>query len=118
MTTVRTIKLKRSSQAYGESSGSVNLSTPAAAETTPSDGSAPDSPTAATLAPGETATQGTGPAGAATAPVAVNTVPGKSPVWFMLVALTAVLGLLVILGLQYSELSFYKLAPSVWTPGR
>ncbi len=111
MTTIRTIKLKRSSQAYGESAGPAKLSAPVA---TPADGA----PTMESSTPAEAPAQAPEQAGAPTAAVAIKSVPEKSTVWFMLIALTAVIGLLIILGLQYSEMSFYTLAPSVWMPGR
>ncbi len=121
MTTVRTIKLKRSSQAYGDSSGSANLSSPAAPESTPP----PDVTSAEPAAPAQTAAApahpeetSAAPAPAHVAVAAPKTVPDKSTVWFMLIALFAAIGIMVILGLQYSEMSFYKLAPSVWLPGK
>jgi hypothetical protein len=112
MVTVRTIKLKRSSQAYGDSGGSGNLSAPAAPENVPApEGAAPSA---------DPVTPSSAPIADAPAPAAAkpNTVPGKSTVWFMLIALFAVIGLLTILGLQYSEMSFFKIAPSVWLPGK
>ena len=36
----------------------------------------------------------------------------------MLIALFSVIGLVTILGLQYSEMSFFKIDPSVWLPGK
>jgi len=36
----------------------------------------------------------------------------------MLIALLAVIGLAIILGLQYSEMSFFKMDPSAWAPGK
>ncbi len=109
MTTVRTIKLKRSSQAYGDTAGSSSLSAPEAIPET-HDATPPSPPeqsgASAPLTP-EAAPQ-----------VSINTVSSKSTVWFMLIALAAVLGLLIILGLQYSEKSFYKETPSVWLPGK
>lgn len=109
MVTVRTIKLKRSSQAYGDSAGSANLSTPAASE---------DS-AATAYAPGQPADQATPPPPATVVPVVTQkTVSDKSTVWFALTAIVAVIGLIVIIGLQYSEMSFYKEAPSVWLPGK
>ena len=109
MTTVRTIKLKRSSQAYGDSSGDGNLSSPAASEIT----SAPDM---VAPAPAEL----TEPSASPAAPdgIAPKTVSAKSTVWFMLIAIFASIGLLIILGLQYSEMSFYKAIPSAWLPGK
>lgn len=109
MTTVRTIKLKRSSQAYGDSSGDGNLSSPSASEIVPTPETA--------SAPPEGQPE---PSASSATPeiVAPNVVPGKSTVWFMLIALFAAIGLLIILGLQYSEISFYKDIPSVWLPGK
>ncbi len=92
MTTVRTIKLKRS---------------PLASEPVPETAQegAPESEMAATAAPEETAA----------APVAVKaTVSGKSYLWFVIMASLATIGILVIMGLQYSEWKFYGDNPSVW----
>jgi hypothetical protein len=50
--------------------------------------------------------------------VVPKTVPGKSTAWFMLIALFAVIGLLIIMGLQNSEMSFYKAIPSAWLTGK
>jgi len=111
MTTVRTIKLKRSSQAYGDSSGSANLSSPAAPENAPL-------PDAAHTQPVEPVPPSAPSAPTAPAAVVQKTVSGKFTLWFMLIALCATIGLLIILGLQYSEKSFYKEAPSVWLPGK
>ncbi len=36
----------------------------------------------------------------------------------MLIALFATISLLAILGLQFSEMSFFKIEPSVWLPGK
>lgn len=111
MVTVRTIKLKRSSQAYGDSGGSGNLSAPMVPETAPPQQNAtPASPADPSPPVGSTAPA----APVAAVAAAPKTVPGKSTVWFMLIALFAALGLLIILGLQYSEMSFYKADPSVW----
>ncbi|MEI6564858.1 MAG: hypothetical protein WCO42_11195 [bacterium] len=107
MSVVRTIKLKRNPQASG--GGPAGLNDLSAPETTGNDGSAPD--------------QGSAPApalhsSAAAIPTAVATVSRKSSVWFMLIAACAVIGLLTIMGLQYSEWSFYKADPSVWLLGK
>ena len=107
MTTVRTIKLKRSSQAYGDSAGSGNLSSPMAPDPVPIQESTPQTSDA----------PGTPPSSEPEA-IAYKTVPGKSTVWFMLIALFSVIGLVTILGLQYSEMSFFKIDPSVWLPGK
>ena len=90
MVTVRTIKLKRSSQAYGDSGGSGNLASPAAPENVPVPEGA--SPSADPEVPAST------PIAQAPAPAVAkpNTVPGKSTVWFMLISLFAVLGLLIL----------------------
>jgi hypothetical protein len=107
MVTVRTIKLKRSSQAYGES-GSGNLTAPEA--------SGSGAPAQTATPPVEQAGAIAQAPGAAAAPA--KTVPGKSTVWFMLIALFATISLLAILGLQFSEMSFFKIEPSVWLPGK
>lgn len=90
MTTVRTIKLKRSPQ-VSETAPEIPQDDAPASEM-------------ASAAPEETS-----------APVVVKaTVSGKSYLWFVIMASLATIGILVIMGLQYSEWSFYGAEPSVW----
>ena len=84
MTTVRTIKLKRSNT--GPDQGSAN---------TPGATSAPAADAAAQPAEGATLSR-------------------KSYLPYTLAASVVVILILVIMGLQYSEMSLYKAAPSVW----
>ncbi len=113
MTTVRTIKLKRSSQAYGgESSAPTDLQ-----PSTVPDSTQPTTPTEAAPA------QPTEPVAPKTKtkakePAAPKAAPAKSTVWFMLTALLATIGLLIILGIQYSEQEYYSKAPSAWASGK
>lgn len=106
MVTVRTIKLKRNSQAYGDSGGSGNLASPEVSET----GAPPPNATPSAEQPPSLAQE--------PAPAKASPVSGKSTMWFMLIALFAAISLLAILGLQYSEMSFFKIEPSVWLPGK
>jgi hypothetical protein len=94
MTTVRTIKLKRS---------------PLAADTVP-ENIQEVSPATET----GTATPESTPEESATPLVAKATVSGKSYLWFVVMASLATIGILVIMGLQYSEWTFYGADPSVW----
>lgn len=87
MTTVRTIKLKRTSSDFAAAPA-----TEAGAGTTPQ-----------AIEPG--------PAIAVTAAKGAS---GKSYMPYMVAALLVVIIFLAIMGLQYSEFSFYQAEPSVW----
>ena len=93
MTTVRTIKLKRNPQASQEvspSSSPTNASTP---------GGAPQPEAAPVAAP----LVASGPQ-----------VSAKSYLPYVISASVVVLFFLIIMGLQYSEMSLYQAEPSVW----
>ena len=98
MTTVRTIKLKRNPQ----------LSADAPAATPPPAQAAPDGSVDTTAA--ETMASSM----PEPTPVPAATVSAKSYMPFTLCAAAVVLFFLVIMGLQYSEISHYQAEPSVW----
>ena len=97
MTTVRTIKLKRNPQGSSEP---VSLTESAPAEATQAE------PTAVSDAPVVAAMPGRVTAG----PV----VSKKAYLPYVIAASLIVIACLVIMGLQYSEMSLYKAPPSVW----
>jgi len=104
MTTVRTIKLKRVPQGMSEQ---VTLNAPSAesAAASPAGGAAAQATPAASPE-------------VATTPVpkiaSGATVSGKSYLPYTLAASFVVVIFLVIMGLQYSEMSLYQAEPSVW----
>ena len=99
MTTVRTIKLKRS---------------PQIADTVPED-VAEGTPVPEA---GMTEAESSDVVQASMASIHAHTdapmASTKSYLWFMVMALLAVIGIGVIIGLQYSEWTFYGADPSVW----
>lgn len=103
MTTVRTIKLKRNPQASPESAPAT-LPTADAAQA-PQDSTPP---TQATMAPQQ-------PVAAVPAqPVKGTSASAKSYMPYTIFASVVVLFFLIIMGLQYSEMSHYSADPSVW----
>jgi len=100
MTTVRTIKLKRIPQGTTEA---VSLNAPAPE-------AAPEgSDTQAT-----SAAQPATPSAPAPQVVAGANVSGKSYLPYTIAASVVVVLFLVIMGIQYSEISLYQAEPSVW----
>jgi len=105
MTTVRTIKLKRNSQG-GLETTSLNSSAPDQASVSPAE---------------EASTQAATTDGSATSPLSAGlpdvqgaSVSGRSYLPYMIAAAVVVVVFLVIMGLQYSEMSLYQADPSVW----
>jgi hypothetical protein len=105
MTTVRTIKLKRNPTGSSEPM-SLNVPTPEASAATPAEEGA----TQAT-----TATPSPAPAAAsAPAPAMAGAISAKSYLPYAIAAGVVVAFFLIIMGLQYSEMSLYQADPSVW----
>lgn len=98
MTTVRTIKLKRNPQTLQE---------PASASSE-SDASAPSDQAPAPAA------QPAAVASAAPVAAAGSQVSAKSYLPYVIAASVVALFFLIIMGLQYSEMSLYQAEPSVW----
>jgi len=98
MTTVRTIRLKRGGS------------------------SAPDPEPVADLMAAETAAPASSPQPAAVPEVSAkaaarSTVSSKSYLIYVIAAVLTVAGIATILGLQYSEMGFYKAEPCSWAGG-
>ena len=96
MTTVRTIKLKRNPQP----SDTVPDDIPDTMPVQETSKASAESPAATNAEPVETHP--------------VSRASSKSYTAFVILALLAAIGIMAIIGLQYSELSFYKAEPSVW----
>jgi hypothetical protein len=111
MTTVKTIKLKRTSQAYGEPTAPADLQPPTPPETPPAEPTRGTAPLPPDPEPKQKKTK-------VQKPAAPKAAPGKFTAVFMLIALLATIGLLTILGLQYSEKQFYLTPPSAWATGK
>ena len=99
MATIKTIKLKRNPQST-MGSGPASESTPVEAT-----GAAPAA---------ETAPQPAAVAAPVPIPVAGPKVSGKSYMPYVVAASLVAIIFLVILGLQYSEISYFAESPSVW----
>ena len=105
MTTVRTIKLKRNPTGSSEPMA-LNIPTPETSAAAPAEAGA----TQAAIA-----TQTPAPvAAAAPAPAMAGAISAKSYLPYAIAAGVVVAFFLIIMGLQYSELSLYQADPSVW----
>ena len=105
MTTVRTIKLKRNPTGSSEPMA-LNITTPEASAAAPTEEGA----TQATIATPSPALA----AAAAPTPALVGAISAKSYMPYAIAAGVVVVFFLIIMGLQYSEMSLYQADPSVW----
>lgn len=107
MTTVRTIKLKRPTAAAQDMdvpAPQPAVQAPAEANVAPDAGEAASAPEAAAPVAAAPVAQ----------PAAGTAVSAKSYLPYALAAAVVVVLFLVMMGLQYSEMSFYESEPSVW----